>query len=176
MQPIIKQAAINIEPTFIQLTEQVRNSLRQEGFASYRTLEMVDLRYEGQAYEITLPYKKNTNLARLLGREHKKLYGYSSNDTVEAVNARIRAIIPIPKAKLAKKRLKSASPPAPSASRKISLLGSWQKVPVYDREKLLPGVASKGPCIIEEYDSTTIIGKHWSWGVDSYYDIDLRAI
>jgi N-methylhydantoinase A len=176
MHPIIKQAAINIEPTFIQLTEQVRNSLRQEGFASYRTLEMVDLRYEGQAYEITLPYKKNTNLARLLGREHKKLYGYSSNDTVEAVNARIRAIIPIPKAKLAKKRLKSASPPAPSASRKISLLGSWQKVPVYDREKLLPGVASKGPCIIEEYDSTTIIGKHWSWGVDSYYDIDLRAI
>jgi N-methylhydantoinase A len=176
IQPIIKRAAINIEPTFRRLREHARISLKQEGFTGYQTLEQVDLRYQGQAYEITLPYKKNTSLARLFGQEHKSLYGYSSNDTIEAVNARIRAVIPIPTAKLAKKRLKSARPPAPIGSRKMSLLGSWQKVPVYDRENLLPGVAGKGPSIIEEYDSTTIIGKHWSWGVDSYYDIDLRAI
>src|SRR5438552_2416603 len=175
IQPMMKKAAINIEPTFRRLRQQARISLKQEGFTSYRTLEQVDLRYQGQAYEITLPYKKNSNLARVLSREHKNLYGYSSNDTIEAVNARIRAVIPIPKARLAKKRLKSARPPTPTGSRKMSLLGSWQKVPVYDRENLLPGVASKGPCIIEEYDSTTIIGKHWRWKVDSYYDIDIRS-
>ena len=172
-QPIIKQEATNIEPTFTQLREEVRKSMKQEGFTSYRTIEQVDLRYQGQAYEITLPYKKNTNLTRLLGREHKKLYGYSSNDTVEAINARIRAIIPIPKAKLAKKQLQHAKLPAPTSSRKMSLLGSWLKVPVYDRENLFPGVRSKGPCIIEEYDSTTIIGKNWRWKIDPYQDLDL---
>ena len=175
IQPIIEQSAINVEPTFIQLREQARKSLKEEGFTGYQTVEQVDLRYHGQGYAIALPYRKNTNLARLFGREHKNLYGYSSGDNVEAVNARIRAIIPIPKAILAKKRIKFARPPAPNASRKMSLPGSWQKVPVYDRENLLPGVASKGPCIIEEYDSTTIIGKHWRWKVDSYYDIDIRS-
>jgi N-methylhydantoinase A len=172
-QPILKQEATNIEPTFTQLREQVRKSLKQEEFTSYHTLEQVDLRYQGQAYEITLPYKKNTNLARLLGREHKKLYGYSSNDSVEAVNARIRANITIPKAKFGKERLQHAEPPAPTSLRRMSLLESWQRVPVYDRENLLPGVGSKGPCIIEEYDSTTIIGKNWRWKIDPYQDLDL---
>src|SRR2546425_987936 len=173
IQPIIEQSAINVEPTFTQLREQARKSLKEEGFTSYQTVEQVDLRYQGQAYEITLPYKKNTNLARLFGREHKNLYGYSSDDNVEAVNARIRAIIPLPKAKLAEKRIKLARLPAPTSSRKMSLLGSWLKVPVYDRENLFPGVRSKGPCIIEEYDSTTIIGKNWRWKIDPYQDLDL---
>jgi len=174
-QPVFKQEATNIEPTFTQLREQAGKSLKQEGFTSYQTIEQVDLRYQGQAYEITLPYKENTNLERLFGREHKNLYGYSSKDSVEAVNARIRAIIPIPKAKLAKKQLKSGKPPAPASSRKMSLLGSWQKVPVYYRENLVSGVSGKGPCIIEEYDSTTIIGSKWIWKIDSYQQIDLKA-
>ncbi|TMI76183.1 hydantoinase/oxoprolinase family protein, partial [Candidatus Bathyarchaeota archaeon] len=176
IQPIIGQSAINVEPTFIQLREQARKSLKEEGFTSYQTVEHVDLRYQGQAYEITLPYKKSTNLERLFGREHKNLYGYSSKDAVEAVNARIRAVIPMPKAKLAKKRLKSARPPNPTGSRKMSLLGSWQKVPVYDREKLFPGVCSRGPCIIEEYDSTTVIGKNWKWKIDPYQNLDLTLL
>src|SRR5438876_989747 len=123
--------------------------------------------------EINLPYEENANLERLLGREHKNLYGYSSKDAVEAVNARIRAIISMPKAKLAKSQLKSGKPPVPASSRKMSLLGGWQKVPVYDREKLFPGVRSSGPCIIEEYDSTTVIGKNWKWKIDPYRDLDL---
>src|SRR5207245_6915258 len=114
-QPITKQEATNIEPTFTQLREEVKKSMKQEGFTSYSTLEQVDLRYQGQAYEITLPYKKNTNPARLLGREHKKLYGYSSNDSVEAVNARIRANITIPNAKLATTQLQHAQPLAPAS-------------------------------------------------------------
>jgi N-methylhydantoinase A len=174
--PILKQVITNIEPTFKQLREQARKSLKQEGFASYRTLEQVDLRYKGQTYEITLPYKEDTNLTRLFGREHKRLYGYSSTDDVEAVNARIRTVIPIPKAKLIKTRLQSTKPPTSISSRRISLLGRWQKAPVYYREDLLPGAEGKGPCIIEEYDSTTIIGNNWNWKIDPYQDIDLKAI
>ena len=174
-QPILRQAPTNIEPTFTQLREQARKSLKKEGFTTYRIVEHVDMRYEGQAYEMTLPYHKNTNLARLFAREHKKLYGYSSTDDVEAVNARIRTVIPIPKAKLIKTRQQSTKPPAPISSRRMSLLGVWQKVPVYIREDLVPGVRSKGPCIIEEYDSTAIVGKNWNWKVDPYQNIDLTV-
>src|SRR3989441_2520062 len=172
-QPILKPATTGIERTFTQLREQARKSLKQESFTSYNTIEQVDLRYQGQAYEITVPYKKNASLARLSGREHKKLYGYSSNDAVEAVNARIRAIIPMPKARLSKKKLHPSKPPIALLSRRISSLGSWQKVPVYKRESMWPGVCGKGPCIFEEYDSTTMIAKNWTWKVDEYQDIDL---
>ena len=174
-QPITKQATTNVEPTFIQLREQARKSLKKEGFTTYQIVEQVDLRYQGQAYEITLPYKKNTHLARVFGREHRKLYGYSSTDNVEAVNARIRTVIPIPKAKLTKTRRHSPKPQTSISSRRMSVLGRWQKVPVYNREDLVTGVGSKGPCVIEEYDSTTIIGNHWSWKIDPYQNLDLTV-
>jgi N-methylhydantoinase A len=174
-RPILKQTTKNIEPAFTQLREQTRKSLNQEGFTTYQTIEQVDLRYEGQAYEMTVPYKKKANLTRLFGREHKKLYGYASNDTVEAVNARLRAVIPIPKVKLARRRLRLSKPPAPISIRRLSLLGSWQKVPVYNREDFYAGISGKGPCIIEEYDSTTIIGKNWTWKIGPYENIDLAS-
>lgn len=175
-QSILKPATERVERTFTQLREQARKSLQQEGFRTYNTTEQVDLRYRGQAYEITVPYRKNNSLARLFSREHKKLYGYSSKDPVEAVNARIRTAIPTPKARLARKRLQpSKRPPSPS-SRRVSLWGSWQDVPVYDREGMRPGVYGKGPCIVEEYDSTTMIATDWTWRVDQYQDIDLTRI
>ncbi len=172
-QPI--HATENVERTFAQLREQARKSLKEEGFTTHQTIEQVDLRYQGQAYEITVPYEKKANLTKLFGREHKKLYGYLSLDAVEAVNARVRVIIPTPKAKFVKKRLQASKSASPILSRRMSLMGSWQKVPVYDRENLVPGVSGKGPCIIEEYDSTTIIGTKWIWKIDPYQDIDLKA-
>ncbi len=172
-QPIMKPVTASIERFFVELRALARKSLKQEGFTAYKTMEHVDLRYHGQAYEITVPYNRNTNLIRLFGREHKKLYGYSSNDVVEAVNARIRTVLPTPKARLAKKKLQPSKPPRSVSSRRVSLLESWRKVPVYSRESLWPGVYGKGPCIIEEYDSTTMIGKNWSWKIDQYENIDL---
>src|SRR2546430_10998345 len=109
----------------------------------------------------------------MLVREHKQHIRYTSKDRVEAVNPRIRANITRPKTKLAKKQLQHAEPPAPTSLRRVSLLGSWQKVLVYNRENLFPGAGSKGPCIIEEYDSTTIIGRNWRWKIDPYQDLDL---
>ncbi len=172
-QPI--HATENVERTFAQLRGQARKSLKEEGFATHQTIEQVDLRYQGQAYEITVPYEKKANITKLFGREHKKLYGYLSLDAVEAVNARVRVIIPTPKAKFVRKRLRDSKSAAPILSRRMSLRGSWQKVPVYDRMRLLPGVSGKGPCIIEEYDSTTIVGKNWAWMVGPYDEIGLTT-
>jgi N-methylhydantoinase A len=173
-KPIL--ATENVERIFAQLKEQARKSLKQEGFTIYQTIEQVDLRYQGQAYEITVPYKKGANLTKLFGREHKKLYGYLSLDAVEAVNAHVRVIIPTPKAKFVKNRLRPSRSAAPILSRRMSVMGSWQKVPVYDRTGLLPGVRGKGPCIIEEYDSTTMVGRNWTWRVGPYDEIDLAAV
>jgi len=172
-EPILKPVATGVESHFRRVRERAQGLLKEEGFTTYGTVEQVDLRYQGQAYAITIPYKKGTNLARLFGREHKKLYGYSSNDTVEAVNARVRAVIPTPKARLVKKRLEMSRTSDPSSTRSVLLSNARQKMPIYNREHLIPGVSGRGPCIIEEYDSTTMIGKNWDWKIDAYGDIDV---
>ena len=169
---VLKPGTTILEPFFRQLRLQVRKELNQEGFAAYETRESVDLRYQGQAYEITVPYNKNANLQRLFGIEHKKLYGYSSYDKVEVVNARVRATISTPKASLVKKKLTSTKPYA-SSSRRVWISGRWMSAPIYDRALFRPGAHGKGPCIVEEYDSTTVIGRSWSWRVDRYGNIAL---
>jgi N-methylhydantoinase A len=173
-EPILKPVAANIESYFARTRKNTRESLKEDGFMTYHTIEQVDLRYMGQAYQITVPYRKGANLARLFGREHKKLYGYLSRDTVEAVNARIRAIIPTPKARLVRTRLRSSKPPAPSSFRHVLLDEDWKKIPILKRENLASGMFSEGPGVIEEYDSTTMIGKNWAWNIDEYGDIDMR--
>lgn len=172
-EPILHPVSTGIESYFRKVRRRAKESLEQEGFTTYRMVEQVDLRYEGQAYEITVPYRKNSNLARVFSKAHRKLYGYSSNDPVEAVNARVRAIMPTPKAKVIKKRLQRSSLAIPSSMRRVLLDDSWRKIRIYNRESLTPGVSGKGPCIIEEYDSTTMIGRNWAWKIDEYEDIDM---
>src|SRR2546428_1323084 len=53
--PILNPATASIEQSFTRLRAQARESLQQESFRSYRTIELVDLRYQGQSHEITVP-------------------------------------------------------------------------------------------------------------------------
>jgi N-methylhydantoinase A len=174
-QPLMGPATPAVESVFTRLRSSARTALKQEGFQNYRTLEHVDLRYQGQAYEITVPYSRHANLSRLFGREHKKLYGYSSTDPVEAVNARLRAIIETPKAKLAERKFTTAKAPPPTSFRRASLLRGREKVPVFTRESLRPGMDGRGPCVIEEYDSTTMVEENWMWRIDQHESIDMTA-
>lgn len=173
-RPIMRPASANLEAYFVNLRKLVKATLDQESFPVFRTIEQVDLRYRGQAYEITLPYRKDADMIRLFAQEHRRLYGYSSQDQVEAVNARLRAVIGIPKAKLAKAK-PQAQRPAGSRSRRVHLQNNSENVAVFDREALLGGRSGKGPCIIEEYDSTTLVQKSWDWKMDQFGDIEMTA-
>ena len=172
---IMRLATENLAPFFQELRTRAEESLKTEGFSDHRIQEFVDLRYQGQSYEITLPYDGETNLERAFKEQHKRLYGYSSNDPIEVVNARIKAVIPTPKARLAKREVKltKAGGIQPSSSRQAWISETQAYTPVYTREKLWPGVEGTGPSIIEEYDSTTVVPNNWSWRIDEYGNIDM---
>jgi len=172
-QPVLEPITRNMERHFKHLRMQARRALKPESFTSYKTIEQIDLRYQGQAYEITIPYRRGSNLSRVFGQKHKELYGYSSHHPVEAVNARLRAILPSPKATLAKRKLGKSQPSSVGTSRTVSLSSGRERIPIYSRELLVSGNRGHGPCVIEEYDSTTLIGKGWNWTIDAYENIDL---
>ena len=174
-QPVMKTLPFNIEPSFEELRRHARKSLKQEGFPEFHVKEHVDLRYQGQAYEITVPYKKNTDLGRFFAQEHAKRYGYASTDSMEVVNIRVQTFIPTRKLRLVAKKSRQSTVTSPNSARRVLLSdGTSRIIPVYIREKLAPGAKGKGPAIIEEYDSTTMIGKNWLWKVDQLENIQLR--
>ena len=173
--PVMKLATDNLEPFFRELRIRAKEAVQRDGFAEYSLNELIDLRYKGQSYEITLPYRKGTDLNGIFGEQHRRLYGYSSDDPVEVVNARATVIVPTPKARFSKQETQNTGAAIASQStRNAWISNSTTETPVYTRESLMQGAAgAKGPCIIEEYDSTTIVPDKWSWRIDEYANIEL---
>jgi N-methylhydantoinase A/oxoprolinase/acetone carboxylase beta subunit len=72
-----------LEPAFAALEQKAREEL-EEPICE----RLVDLRYRGQSYEITLPLAERPNF----DRHHRRLYGHDHQGReVEAVTARVRA-------------------------------------------------------------------------------------
>jgi N-methylhydantoinase A len=119
-----------------------------------------DLRYVGQAYEITIglgdwqpdrPLDLDA-LAASFHREHVRAYGNAAeSEPVELVNLRATATGAVPKAVLQPLET-TATAPAPKGERSVLFrhaLGR-QVCPVYDRAALPPGWTATGPLVIEE--------------------------
>ena len=103
-------------------------------------------------------------------RLYRDKYGYFYDDVpAEIVNLRVLGEIAGAGLQLtpAEARDSAATPtgerPAYSASR-----GEMIPFTVYDRETLRPGTKFKGPCVIEEVTSTTIVDVDGSVEIDEY--------
>ena len=57
-------------------------------------------------------------------------------------------------------------------------LGGFHMVPVYDRYRLLPGTHFSGPAIVEERESTVIVGPGSHCRIDEQWNliVDLRTL
>jgi len=164
------------EPAFTELRKTAEKTLTEEGFTRFSFEELLGLRYKGQSFEITLRYMRGMDLREAFDERHRKMYGYSSPDPIELVNAKIKAIVPVEKISIQERgstlpRQRAEEAPA---SRDVLFSGSFVKVPLYRRETLGPGSSGHGPCVIEEYDSTTAVNPKWNWEIDGFGNILLR--
>jgi N-methylhydantoinase A len=127
----------------------------------------VDLRYFGQNFELILDLKSErldeAVLTRLIGafhRRHREFYGYDMRaQPVEIVNLRLvvtakRRTPPRESARLPKGKLAQAL----IGKRKVWFPdGGFVPTPVYDRERVPAGARLRGPAVIEQMDTTTIV-------------------
>ncbi len=129
----------------------------------------VDMRYEGQGFELTIPWTGGSAEV-LIGdfhAEHNRLYGHADRERiVETTTVRLRART---EADQAEQVELLEGPPDPSPARTGSRLVHLEApvdTPVYDRERLLAGNTIKGPSIIAQFDSTTLVLPGWRATVD----------
>lgn len=164
-----------LEQLFAALGADARRILALEGYdlAQAEFRYAADLRYVGQAYELTVPAKRFdiAELNELFHREHERTYGHrSQKDAVHLVNARLTARLPL----IAPRQQFAAEAPMRRADRTVSFNASRSaaSIAVIGRADL-DGTARRGPFIIEEYDCTCVVGPGQSARLDEAGNIDI---
>ena len=177
--------ASELSAVFVDLREQALSEFVADGFEgdSIEFAFSLDLRYQGQGYELNVAAGASAELhpsaiAELrerFDRAHEQLFGHSAKgEPVEAVNYRVRATVHVPKFSM--KRYDQASGPADAAKmgeREVYFdrQSGMTATPVFDRALLSPGHEVAGPAIVEQLDSTTVIYPGQRAVVDDYRNL-----
>jgi N-methylhydantoinase A len=162
------------------LVAQVSAELAAEGVAP-GDIEVgveIDIRYAGQAFEVPLSSPRGSTIADLTARfdaEHNRLFTFNLTVPHELVN--IRAVALGKAANVAPPEIaRGDGNPTAAKLRDHSLFmdGREMAAILYDRAKLRAGDKVKGPAIVVEMDSTTLIHAGHVGEVDSFGCILIR--
>jgi N-methylhydantoinase A len=166
------------EATFAEMIDAGRQALREAGVAAddIRINFGGDLRYYGQAHEVTVTFDHDPRLVRDIARIRENFervyeaqYGLRLADNeAEVVNWRV--ICAGPTVLRAAVPQLAVSPGAPRSARSVHLGGGVQgdvRYAVYERDSLADGQEIDGPAIIEERETTTVILPGWSARIDA---------
>ena len=169
VRPIAEVPIAHALSVLAALEERAAADLEAEGVAPDRReiSPSFDLRYLGQATEITVPLPGGADsLAGGFGAaverfhdRHERLYGYKvADEPVELVNVRLRAVGRVDKPP-PPPAAPAAATPEPAGLRRVLPPGEAAAlpVPVYRRRLLAPGAALAGPALVEEPSSTTLV-------------------
>jgi N-methylhydantoinase A/oxoprolinase/acetone carboxylase beta subunit len=129
-----------------------------------------DLRYGGQSYELNVPWNPR-NPAAPFHKAHQRIYGYSNPEkAVEIVTIRVRARIHVAKPKLRRPPVVHGTP----QSRRVFVDGAWRLIPAWNRAQL-SSTLRRGPALVLDYGSTTLVPARWQFQVDRVGNLIIRA-
>ena len=157
---------------FAPLAQRAIEDLAREGFPEARAVisKSVDVRYVGQAYEITVPL--TADYREEFDRQHARLYGYSNPQRpTEAVNLRLTATGLTRKPALPKRDVTGTQRPEPWRTSAAAFGGRPVAAAVYRWEDLLPGSIAQGPAVIAGGQATVVIPPHFSFRVDEFGNV-----
>jgi N-methylhydantoinase A len=135
----------------------------------------VMMRYIGQGYEIETPVSAQIigdadrdGLLAAFTRAYQRRYGRSENMPVEILSWRLA--VEGPRSALGEslvaRKIDGTADGQPVGSRQAWFDDHFIETPVYRRADLAPGTEIKGPAIIEETESTTILPPEFDLSID----------
>jgi N-methylhydantoinase A len=173
--------AEDFEAKFGVLTGEVMSFLGEGGVTPAETsiARQLDMRYLGQGYEIEVALPADIDAAELLAQlpalfaeSYAKVFSMSFIDQpLEIVNWKVRASGPTPSLGASAFGLvgpKHGPQQAFKGRRQAYFADGFVDCPVYDRYALRPSVELTGPALIEEKESTCVIGVHDRVTVDEH--------
>jgi len=131
----------------------------------------LDLRYEGQGYELNVPW--SGDFVARFHEVHRQRYGYSdSKRPIEIVNVRVRTIQTTSREEETSEPLQAGNgEQAVKRLKQIYFDGAWQTGKVYARDLLKAGDTFPGPAVIVEYSATTFVEPGAKVSVDGFRNL-----
>lgn len=185
---LVRSHKVTLEDADFEEIEEIFKEMEAEGGKTLQRTDTekniifersVDMRFVGQGSETNTPISKKDfttvkkeEIRRRFDEIYEKLYGRTYPDSrVEFVNFKVRASLPekllqFPKLQKKGDSLQDAVKGQRGAYSAIA--ENFVPFTVYDRYRLFPGVEFHGPAIIEERESTVVIGEDASVSVDDY--------
>ena len=174
--------ADTVAAAFDSLEAEAREAMIADGFSAEAvTVErLADLRYAGQAYELTVPVAPGTpdlqDMARAFDREHERTYGHpSEGDPVDLVNVKVLARVAVHAANPDRHLL--PPPPATLGAPRDVYFGPADgtlETAVVARTDLTADW-NEGPVIVEEYDATCVVPPGCRARLDAFGNIDIAV-
>jgi N-methylhydantoinase A len=157
------------------LIEQGREQLLKEGVKSgqIEVQTSADLRYQGQSFTINLTISPETTLIERFHQAHKARFGHDMPISVELVTLRVRVFAFTHNIAMPELNTAQDSPTAPAGY--VDLHQYGHHIPRYQREELLAGETIKGPALISEQVSTTLIKSGWIAHISRHGHLLLEA-
>lgn len=183
IRPMNPETGEEIGSVVAALTAQNLEHLESHGFDvdEVNSSARADLRFAGQEYTVTVPLDDAwledpaallAGLGERFVASHRRLYGHGeSGAPQEVVAVRVRSVAAVSKPGWP---LWDTGPDAePDSWREtyFTAVGEFGRTPVYKREQLAARQQVRGPAILEEWTSTTVVPPGWRAAVDRLGDL-----
>ncbi len=143
---------------FRALRRDADAAMAADGVRGARIEAMLDVRYAGQSYEVTVPWRRGWR--RAFHRRHEQLFGHAApGRPLEVVTLRLRARGG--GARVPSERMLRRGTVRPRALRPVVFDGHPRRTPVFRRDDLDVGWRQAGPAIVCEYSATTVVPPGW---------------
>jgi len=172
---MMKMSGLNhraIERLFAELEREAGRDLLVEGFGKERVrlARSAAMRYAGQSFEIDVKWSKKFEAA--FHAAHRERYGYADRSRpTEIVSLRVRASGITEKPRLRRTSSAKRREAKPSHTELVYFSEKPTRTPVYERDDIPAGAKLRGPAIISEYSSTTLVPANRRVEVDDWLNL-----
>jgi N-methylhydantoinase A len=169
----------SVDSIFAEMESRGTEEFRSQGLQA-TAQPTVDLRYRGQAYELNVSYDKHLAAGSLEAFHdlHQQRYGFCDRrKPVEIVNLRLRMTAAAqPYSPPFRQPVSGDGAGACYGERELLFAGKFIPTRLYSREALKPGDVMRGPAIITEYTSATLLPPYSRGEIDGYGNIVIEIL
>jgi N-methylhydantoinase A len=156
----------SLDAEFRELRRQAEREFRLEGWRGrLQHYPSVDVRYDGQGYELNVPFTRN--LVAAFHAEHRRRYGYDFSDRdLQLVTLRLRTVMKTPDVGRLISGTRSTRKSAVLQRAPVRFDTGTIATPIYDRGSLFVNRKLTGPAVITEYSATTVVPENAKFWID----------
>jgi N-methylhydantoinase A len=163
----------NLQPAFLSLEKGLKEQMKSLCKTGTMHVErFLDLRYQGQSYEISIKY--DDDFEKVFHKTHTHHFGYKLSDVpLELVSIRCTIRMETPSFELPAEKGKKTKLPIQEEMAPVLFENGKVVVPVYQRKLLKPGHTLKGPALVVDNYTTILVQENYELSVDSLLNIIL---